>query len=101
MPDDSEVGSVFGSVIRFSKSEIEVDQDTCLQRPRILALPKATVQGTIPMVARKRAGMSDIGSSPTAAALGGWRSGGGERRRSVAARSAKGLTLTEGTCVPE
>ena len=40
-----------GALFVFSKSEIEVDQDPCLQRPRILALPKAAVEGTIPMVA--------------------------------------------------
>src|SRR5262245_38133459 len=101
MPDGAEVGSVFGSIVRLSKPKIEVDQDPRLQRPWILALPKATIEGTIPMVARKRPDVSDTGSSSTAVAFGRRRSGNGQGRSGVAAHSGNTLAARNGTCVPE
>src|SRR2546425_9778582 len=79
MPDGVAIRSLLWSTIRFPEPEIEVHKNSQLRREGILALSETVVERTIPMVARKRSGEPDAGGTSTAVAVGGWRSGSGQR----------------------
>src|SRR5204863_9888202 len=52
--------------------ESKIHQNPQLQREGILALPETSLEGTIPMVARRQPGQRHTGSASTAVAIGRW-----------------------------
>src|SRR3989442_15491917 len=94
MPDGVAIRSLLWSTIRFPEPEIEVHKNSQLRREGILALSETVVERTIPMVARKRSGEPDAGGTSTAVAVGGWRSGNGQRCGGGGGPSSKKPNIT-------